>query len=252
MKKVIIVATAALTLALASTAAAALVPGVFDPGNTGCPVATYANGVLHLEKNCPTATNAAAGADITGLAGATFTSGSFTLKSAAQCNGGSPRFDIGTSDGLFFLGCNNVTPVVNGDGSATYTFNAATLAAAGQQVPNPTGTINSADVLVDVQGVADVSNITVNGTSEVPDVAPPTTVPPPTSKDQCKHDGWKTFTDPKFKNQGECVSYVEHHTAHGNHGSKPKKHEKSKHWNPHHGDSKHNDSDHGKPKSGKK
>jgi hypothetical protein len=30
----------------------------------------------------------------------------------------------------------------------------------------------------------------------------------PTTKDQCKKDGWKTFTDPSFKNQGDCVSYV--------------------------------------------
>jgi hypothetical protein len=30
--------------------------------------------------------------------------------------------------------------------------------------------------------------------------------PLPTSKDQCKHDGWKTFG--VFKNQGACVSFV--------------------------------------------
>lgn len=30
--------------------------------------------------------------------------------------------------------------------------------------------------------------------------------PPPTSKDQCKHGGWKNF--PQFKNQGDCVSFV--------------------------------------------
>jgi hypothetical protein len=29
----------------------------------------------------------------------------------------------------------------------------------------------------------------------------------PTSKDQCKNNGWKNF--PQFKNQGECVSFVE-------------------------------------------
>lgn len=32
----------------------------------------------------------------------------------------------------------------------------------------------------------------------------------PTTKDQCKNGGWKTFTNPTFKNQGDCVSYVEH------------------------------------------
>jgi hypothetical protein len=29
----------------------------------------------------------------------------------------------------------------------------------------------------------------------------------PTSKDQCKNNGWKAF--PQFKNQGQCVSFVE-------------------------------------------
>ncbi len=29
------------------------------------------------------------------------------------------------------------------------------------------------------------------------------------NKDECKKDGWKTFTNPKFKNQGQCVSSFE-------------------------------------------
>jgi serine/threonine protein kinase len=33
----------------------------------------------------------------------------------------------------------------------------------------------------------------------------------PTSADQCKNNGWKLFTDPAFKNQGECISYVNAH-----------------------------------------
>ncbi len=36
----------------------------------------------------------------------------------------------------------------------------------------------------------------------------PILIGPPTSKDQCKNDGWKTFNNPVFKNQGDCVSYV--------------------------------------------
>ncbi|MDP3986494.1 MAG: hypothetical protein Q8P77_03670 [Candidatus Veblenbacteria bacterium] len=32
----------------------------------------------------------------------------------------------------------------------------------------------------------------------------------PTSKDECKDGGWETFTDVTFKNQGACVSYVNH------------------------------------------
>jgi hypothetical protein len=35
------------------------------------------------------------------------------------------------------------------------------------------------------------------------------TVSVPTSKDQCKKDGWKNY-GPMFKNQGQCVSFVEH------------------------------------------
>jgi hypothetical protein len=195
-------------MAFAGTATAALVPGVFDPGNTGCPVATYAAGVLHLEKNCATGTNAAAGADITGLEGQAFTTATFTLASATQCQGGSPRFDIVTTTDTFFLGCNNVAGTTNGDGTVTYVFDAASIAAGGNQVPVPTGTITAADVLIDVEGTADISKIAVNGVTQVP---VPTTGSGPSSKNACKKGGWKTFTNPSFKNQGQCVAYYNHH-----------------------------------------
>lgn len=204
MKRILAIAVAVAAFAVAGTAAAALVPGVYDPGNTGCPVATYANGVLHLEKNCATSTEAAAGADITGLNGQTFQSASFTLSSTSQCQGGSPRLNVITTSGTFFLGCNNVQP-----SGTTYTFTPQTLAAAGNQVPFPAGTITGISILIDVQGTADISNITVNGVHEVPLVGPPT------AKDQCKHGGWRKFDNPAFKNQGQCVSYVEHHSQHG-------------------------------------
>jgi len=32
-----------------------------------------------------------------------------------------------------------------------------------------------------------------------------------TSKDQCKNDGWQLFTNPTFKNQGQCVDYMQNH-----------------------------------------
>jgi hypothetical protein len=38
-------------------------------------------------------------------------------------------------------------------------------------------------------------------------------LPMPTSKDDCKHGGWKNFGDAEgnpFKNQGQCVSFVNH------------------------------------------
>jgi hypothetical protein len=201
MKKVILTAVAACALALVGSAAAALEPGVYDPTNGGCPVATYSHGVLHLAKNCATATNVAAGADVTGLAGQTFQSASFTLASASQCQGGSPRFNVYTSTGTFFLGCNNVTPTTNADGTVTYTFTAATLAAAGQQVPTPTGTISDVQIILDVQGAADLTNITVNNVKQ-------TVVKGQTSaKNACKKGGWKTMTNPTFKNQGQCIAH---------------------------------------------
>ena len=205
MKRFIAIAAAACALVFATAAAAALEPGVYDPGNTGCPTATYSNGVLHLAKNCPTTVDAAAGADITGLNGQTFQSASFTLASTTQCQGGSPRFDVVTTDGVFFLGCNNVVPNDN-----TYSFTAADGFSAANGQPSPiTGTITGLSILIDVQGTADISNITVNGVQQV------VLVGPPTSKDQCKKGGWKNFNNPPFKNQGQCVSYVEHHTQHG-------------------------------------
>ena len=208
MKRLVFFAAAAAALALAGTAAAALAPWTFVGTGTTCPVvSTYSNGVLHLEKNCTTSTNAAAGASITGLAGQTFSSGSFTLASATQCQGGSPRFNVVTSDATFFLGCNNVTPTTNADGTLTYMFTPATIAAAGNQVPFPTGSIKTVDVLIDVQGTADISHITVNGTTEVP-------VPTqngPKHKSECKKGGWKTFSSPNFRNQGQCVSWSNHH-----------------------------------------
>ncbi len=40
-------------------------------------------------------------------------------------------------------------------------------------------------------------------------IASPPVSNTPTDKDQCKNDGWRQFTDPAFRNQGQCVSYVE-------------------------------------------
>ena len=209
MKKLILVAAMVAALTLAGTAAAALTPWTFvGPGVTCSPTSTFSGGVLHLSKPCTTATNASAGATVTGVSGQTFTAASFTLANPAQCQGGSPRFNVVAGGTTFFLGCNNVTPTINADGSATYTFTAATIAAAGNQVPVPTGTISSVDIVLDVQGAADLSNITFNGQAQN------LIAGGPTSKAQCKNGGWKVFTAPSFKNQGQCVSWFNHHVRH--------------------------------------
>ncbi len=48
-----------------------------------------------------------------------------------------------------------------------------------------------------------------NLTGDPSTIFPPVTVP--TDKNQCRNNGWKTFTNPTFKNQGQCVSYVASH-----------------------------------------
>ncbi len=35
-----------------------------------------------------------------------------------------------------------------------------------------------------------------------------TEIGPPTNKDQCKNDGWMRFNTPAFKNQGDCIQFV--------------------------------------------
>ncbi len=216
MKKLMVAGVLAMALAFTVSASAALVPGVFDPTSIGCVESTFIKKTktLHLEKNCPTATVVAAGADITGFSGQTFQSASFTLANATQCQGGSPRFNVvaGAPPTTFFLGCNNVIPTTNADGTVTYTFTAQTLAAAGQQVPTPTGTIQSVEVLIDVQGTADLTKITFNGKLQKRalgrgDIA-----------SACKKGGWKTLTNPTFKNQGQCVK----HMVHGRNAAKKK------------------------------
>ncbi len=60
--------------------------------------------------------------------------------------------------------------------------------------------------------VGNADKLTVNGTTY--NFEP--TIGPPTSKEQCKKGGWQTFNNPSFKNQGQCVAFV-------NHQQKPKK-----------------------------
>lgn len=51
-----------------------------------------------------------------------------------------------------------------------------------------------------------IDNITVNSDITTFD---PVLVGPPTDKNQCKDNGWETFNNPTFNNQGDCVSYLQ-------------------------------------------
>ena len=37
----------------------------------------------------------------------------------------------------------------------------------------------------------------------------------PANKAECKKGAWKHFTNPRFKNQGQCIAYVNHHNGKG-------------------------------------
>lgn len=68
---------------------------------------------------------------------------------------------------------------------------------------NPSGT---GDKIIDPGAVVDYTPF-LTSDAATPCAAPP--VGPPTNKDQCKDDGWKSFNVPrKFKNQGDCIQYV--------------------------------------------
>lgn len=75
---------------------------------------------------------------------------------------------------------------------------------------NPSRTVDS--VLFRTSGVAVPATygkgFLIDNLNLKSSAVPPVLVGPPTDKDQCKNDGWKTFNNPSFKNQGDCVSYV--------------------------------------------
>jgi hypothetical protein len=100
-----------------------------------------------------------------------------------------------------------------GNGWTRVVFGATEFAAAGMPA---TGTIDDIYLVFDegtdvptsptigTPGTVTLDNFSVNG-----DVVGDTVQL--TSKEQCKNGGWKTFTNPSFKNQGQCVSYVVSH-----------------------------------------
>ncbi len=60
---------------------------------------------------------------------------------------------------------------------------------------------------VGLDGYLDNVIVTIDGTSTTYNFDPALT---PETKDDCKKGGWQKFNAPSFKNQGECVSFVNH------------------------------------------
>ena len=101
-------------------------PGIFDPDHTGIVAARWINQIglqddrgngyfaLYLQKSGPTATNAAAGANIDGVTGQPAIQFGFDYRADGQCTGGAPRFNVEASDGFHFVGgCGNGTITPN-------------------------------------------------------------------------------------------------------------------------------------------
>ena len=61
--------------------------------------------------------------------------------------------------------------------------------------------------LLNGQVVTATNNTLAGDASTIYPVIPPTGIHP-TEKSECKNSGWKTFTNPTFKNQGQCIAYV--------------------------------------------
>jgi hypothetical protein len=186
-------------------------PGEFDPGKTfavqgtwlngtgcpqgaitaaGCPTGDSAdkhNEGLLLAKTGPTSTNASAFATLTDVKGATLTELGYDIRKpgvdqndprGSHCGAGAPRFNIETTDGSFFLGCNSPAPVVTnaGDGWQRLRWGVSTSllaysASTGQLVP-VTGTVESLSIVFDEGqdagpdnfGLAVLDNVDVNDT----------------------------------------------------------------------------------------
>lgn len=144
-------------------------PGVFDPGNTGCPTAEWTSEGLDLHKLCDSSTNAAAGADVVGFQGQVLTQLSFDIKNGSHVGAGSPRFDVVFSNGDFFIFSAHYAPVQTDleNGWTHYEFDAFTpycdFASAQPEGCGFGSEIEAMDVLLDEEGVAILRNISVNG-----------------------------------------------------------------------------------------
>lgn len=182
---------------VAQAASYSLSPWVYNPDNL-CPGINSTlnpDGSLTLSKPCPTATNAAPGAAIEGVAGLSTTGLTLSFDVNGYCGAGAPRFNVYLSDGsTIFLGC-----IYGNDGSGHVSFTAGNTYGG---VLFPTGaTVTGIDIVMDEEGTTTISNISINGVEVSAGQA---------LSDQCKKGGWMTMKDASgnsFKNQGQCVSY---------------------------------------------
>jgi hypothetical protein len=183
-----------------------VIPFEFDPGKTylvrsrwlrgtGCPPSDAIcgggdskdnkNEGLLLVKTGPTSNNASAGAEVKGVKGITLTELGYDIRkgtaaanpAGSHCDNGSPRFNVRTDDGLFFVGCTS-PPATMATGDVSWLrlrWGTPTCVPAFNTSGLPvciSGTVRSIAVLFDdgqdtgpdFFGLAVLDNIDVNGT----------------------------------------------------------------------------------------
>ena len=140
---------------------------------------------------------------VTGSGSSGFCGGSFTIDARSGPSGESPMGQV--ICGSFFDGpvtCLNVQ-----GNAALLTIDTLQFGSVALRVTDngPTGDVVEAipgtGCAQAQSGYVDIGFI---GDIVIVDAAPPP--PLPTTKDQCKHGGWRNFG--VFKNQGDCVSFV--------------------------------------------
>lgn len=121
--------------------------------------------------------------------------------------GGAARWWINTGAG----GCGQSTPCPWSTIVATFPLaqirEAASCGPGGVTTPCPGSFgVNQGSFNSGIVSNADGLYIAMAGDTTVYDFD--TLTGPPTSKDECKDGGWARFDNPRFRNQGECVSFV--------------------------------------------
>ena len=99
------------------------------------------------------------------------------------------------------------SPFANVDpGTPTVTDNCSGVTVAGTRddgkqlnAPYPFGTTTITQTATDAGGNQSSCQQTITVVANTP-----------TNKEQCKNDGWRSFTNPTFRDQGDCVSFVLH------------------------------------------
>ncbi|HEX5774708.1 MAG TPA: hypothetical protein VFY28_01965 [Candidatus Paceibacterota bacterium] len=151
-----------------------------------------------------------------------------------DCGGGSPRFSIevgtGTTTKFIFaylgdepnyIDCPANTWVTSPDlldsaraidtsqlpGGTFYdTYAHATSTYGSYPVLGISLVVDAGWAMADGEQTVLVDNVVINDMTE--DFAPEEEEPAPKPKDACKKGGWMTFTDPSFKNQGQCIKHM--------------------------------------------